>query len=165
MEAIASASALDGLVFRRSPAPGRVESPTGSVDILSTDKSAGHASGLDDAIIDESGLFQERDRALVNGMRSSTSAEDGRFIALSIQGDAPFTKELIDRADDPAVALHLYRGPDGCPLDDPAAWSAANPGIAAGIKSLGYMRDEARRGHFPCFFSFLTHARVSHKTL
>ena len=81
----------------------------------------------------------------MNGMRSSTSAKDGRFIALSIQGDAPFTKELIDRADDPAVALHLYRAPDGCALGDPDAWRAANPGIDAGIKSLGYMADEARR--------------------
>ena len=78
-------------------------------------------------------------------MRSSTSAKNGRFVALSIQGAAPFTKELIDRADDPAVALHLYRAPDGCALDDPEAWAAANPGIAAGIKSAGYMADEARR--------------------
>ena len=145
MEAIAEASGLEGLEFRRSPAPGRVVSATGAVDILSADKSSGHGAGFDDAIIDELGLFAERDRALVNGMRSSTSAKDGRFIALSIQGDAPFTKELIDRADDPAVALHLYRSPDACALDDPAAWAAANPGLSAGIKSLSYMRDEARR--------------------
>ena len=145
MEAIATASNLEGLAFRRSPAPGRVVSATGAVDILSADKSAGHSAGFDDAICDELGLFQEKDRALVNGMRSSTSARDGRFIALSIQGDAPFTRELIDRADDPAVAVHLYRAPDGCALGDEAAWHAANPGLAAGIKSLDYMRDEARR--------------------
>ena len=145
MEGIAAASNLEGLDFRKSPAPGRVVSATGAVDILSADKSAGHASGFDDAICDELGLFSERDRALVNGMRSSTSAKDGRFIALSIQGDAPFTAELIERANDPAVALHLYRAPDDCTLDDEAAWHAANPGIAAGIKSADYMRDEARR--------------------
>ena len=97
MEGIALASDLSGLRFLRSPAPGRVESATGTVDILSADRSAGHASGFDDAIVDELGLFQERDRALVNGMRSSTSAKDGRFLALSIQGDAPFTKELTYR--------------------------------------------------------------------
>ena len=145
MEQIAEASGLDGLVWKRSPAPGRVESSTGAVDVLCADRSAGHASGFDDAIVDELGLFQEKDRALVNGMRSSTSAKDGRFIALSIQGDAPFTKELIERADDPAVAVHLYRSPEGCTLDDPEAWAAANPGIAAGIKSSRYMEDEARR--------------------
>ena len=65
-----------------------MESATGTVDILSAEKSAGHGSGFDDAVIDEIGLFQERDRELVNGMRSSTSAKDGRFIALSIQGTA-----------------------------------------------------------------------------
>ena len=145
MQAIAEASSLPGLTFRRSPAPGRVESATGTVDILSADKSAGHGSGFDDAIVDEIGLFQERDRELVNGLRSSTSAKDGRFIALSIQGTAPFTRELIARANDPALALHLYRAAEGCDLDDPAAWHAANPGIAAGIKSLDYMEAEALR--------------------
>ena len=68
------------------------ESPTGTVDILSADKSAGHASGFDDALIDELGLLGERDRALVNGLRTSTSAKDGRFLAISIMGDAPFTR-------------------------------------------------------------------------
>ena len=37
------------------------------------------------------------------------------------------------------------QAPEDCDLDDEAAWAAANPGIAAGIKSLAYMRDEARR--------------------
>ena len=145
MEGIAEASSLTGLTFRRSPAPGRVESATGTVDILSAEKSAGHGSGFDDAIVDEIGLFQERDRELVNGMRSSTSAKNGRFIALSIQGTAPFTREMIARANNPALALHLYRAAEGCDLDDPVAWHAANPGIAAGIKSLDYMQAEALR--------------------
>jgi len=145
MEAIAAASGLEGLEFRRSPTPGRVVSATGAVDVLSADKSAGHAAGFTDAVCDELGLFAARDRALVNGMRSSVSARDGRFIALSIQGDAPFTQELLERRDDPAVAVHHYAAPAGCALDDPAAWDAANPGIAAGIKSRSYMADEARR--------------------
>lgn len=146
MEAIALASGLEGLEFRRSPAPGHVVSATGAVDVLSADKSAGHAlAGVEDAICDELGLFAERDRALVNGMRSCVSATDGRFIALSIQGDAPFTQELLDRRDDPAVSVHYFAAAAGCALDDPAAWDAANPGIAAGIKSLAYMQDEARR--------------------
>ena len=115
------------------------------MDILSADKSAGHASGFDDSIVDELGLFAEKDRALINGLRSAISAKNGRFIALSIQGAAPFTREILDRADDPAVSVHLYRAPDGCELDDRAAWEMANPGLAAGIKSLSYMEDEARR--------------------
>ena len=145
MQEIAEASRLEGLRFLRSPAPGRVESASGTLDILSADKSAGHASGFDEAIVDELGLLQERDRELVNGMRTSTSARDGRFIALSIHGDAPFTAEMIERRNDPGCAVHLYQAPEDCELDDPAAWDASNPGLAAGIKSLAYMRDEARR--------------------
>ena len=144
-EAIAVASGLTGLRFLRSPAPGRVESETGSVDILSADKSAGHASGFDDAIVDELGLLAERDRALVNGLRTSTSAKNGRFLTISILGDSPFPVEMIGRQADPATVVHVFQAPDDCAVDDPAAWAAANPGIAAGIKSLSYMRDESRR--------------------
>ena len=69
MQAIAEASNLDGLTFRRSPSPGHVVSAWGGrVDILSADKSAGHASGYDDSLIDEIGLLAERDRDLVSGM-------------------------------------------------------------------------------------------------
>ena len=146
MEDIARASGLLGEVrFWRSPAPGRVTSATGSVDILSADRSAGHASGFDDAVCDEIGLFPDNARGLVAGMRSSISARNGRFIALSVWGDSPFVPEIVKRRNDPAVAVHLYQSPEDCALDDEAAWHGANPGIAAGIKSIEYMRDEARR--------------------
>lgn len=146
MEQIASASGLLGeLRFWRSPAPGRVKSSTGSVDILSADRSAGHASGFDDAIVDELGLFPPNARGLVAGMRSSISARNGRFIALSVHGDSPFIPEILARKDDRAVSVHHYRAQEGSALDDPKAWHDANPGIAAGIKSISYMADEARR--------------------
>ena len=159
MEAIALASRLEGLRFLRSPTPGRVVSESGTVDILSADKSAGHASGFDDALVDELGLLAERDRALINGLRTSTSAKDGRFLAISILGDAPFPQEMIKRQADPATVVHVYRPQDDCALDDPNAWHAANPGLEVGIKSLSYMRDESRRvlatpsdqGHFRAF--------------
>ena len=145
MEQIADASGLSGLRFYKTPAPGKVVGPFGSVDILSADKGAGHASGFDIAIIDEIGLLQERDRAFVAGLRSSTSAKNGRFVSLSIFGDGPFIPEILERRDDPALAVHHYTAPEGCQLDDPEAWEASNPGIEAGIKSLDYMADEARR--------------------
>ena len=139
---IAAASGLDGLRFRR--APRGIESATGRVDILSADKSAGHASGFDDAILDELGLLPERNRALVNGLRSSVSARGGRFIALSIVGESPFTRELIERADMDGCAVHLYQAAPDAALDDMAAWRAANPGLGT-VKSLDYMRSESRR--------------------
>ena len=144
MQGIAEASELDGLQFMRSPAPGHVKGPTGRVDILSADKSAGHASGYDDSIIDELGLLAEKDRELVNGMRSAISARDGRFIALSVQGPAPFTAELLERRGQPGIAVHHYAAPEGCAIDDETAWLAANPGLGS-IKAYSYMVDEARR--------------------
>ena len=139
---IAAVSSLEGLTFRR--APRGIESASGRVDILSADRTAGHASGFDDAILDELGLLKERSRELVAGLRSSVSARAGRFIALSIVGDSPFTQELIERRDDPAVSVHLYAAEPDAALDDVSAWHAANPGLGT-VKSLDYMRDASRR--------------------
>ena len=142
---IAEASGLTGVEFLRSPAPGRVVSPFGSVDVLSSDSDAGAASGFDLAIVDEIGLMRERDRPLINGMRSSVSARDGKFLSLSVFGSGPFVPEILARRGDPALAVHLYQPDERASIDDVAAWRAANPGLACGIKSLSYMRDEARR--------------------
>ena len=150
-EAIAEASGLPltrnaptGEALRFTKVPRAIESETGSVDVLSADRSAGHASGFDVAIVDELGLLRERDRELVNGMRSAVSARDGRFLALSILGDAPFTRELLERQAEAGVAVHHYTAPEGCALDDPKAWRAANPGLGT-VKAEAYMQHTARR--------------------
>ena len=148
MEAIAEASKLRGLTFRRSPAPGRVESRFGSVDILSTE-SGGMASGFDIACADELGLFQPRDRELVNSMRSSVSARGGRFVSLSVIGDSPFVKEILDRKDkDPHLSVHLFQAREGCALDSEEDWLLANPGLACGIKQRSYFIAESTRVSF-----------------
>ena len=160
-QAIAEASGIRSseVRFLRSPAPGRVESAWGTVDILSSDSDAGAAAGFDLVIVDEIGLMEERDRELINGMRSSISARDGRFVSLSVFGSGPFIPEILERRDrvvvdtktgvesrgDPALVVHLYQPPDDCALDDRAAWRAANPGLDEGIKAIRYMEDEARR--------------------
>ena len=145
IENIANASEIQ-LTVRRSPRS--VSSPAGKVDILSAEKGAGHASGFDLAIVDELGLLQERDRQLVAGMRSSVSARGGRFMALTIHGDGPFVPEILAREDHPSVAVHHFRpAADDCALDDEEAWAASNPGLGT-IKSLAYMRDEARHEPF-----------------
>ena len=144
-EAIAAASGLDGLRFLRSPAPGKIVSTWGTVDVLSADSNSGAASGFDLAIVDEIGLLVERDRDLVNGLRSSVSARNGRFLSLSVRGTSPFVPEILERREDPSVRVHEYAAPDDAAIDDLAAWHLANPGLLAGIKSLSYMRDESRR--------------------
>ena len=137
---IAETSKLD-IHIRRSPYPGIIESATGSLDTLSADKSAGHASGYDLVIVDETGLFPLRARDLLAGLRSSVSARNGKIRHISIRGDSELFAEILEN---PAVVAHVYAADDDCDIADEAAWRAANPGLGT-IKSLQYMRDEVER--------------------
>ena len=85
------------------------------------------------------------DRPLINGLRTSVSAKGGKFVSLSVRGSGPFIPEILARSGDPALAVHLYEAPAGAKLDDEFAWRKANPGLASGLKSMVYMRTEARR--------------------
>ena len=146
MEQIALASGLKGLRFWRArTAPAVTSDFGGSVDILSADRNAGAASSYDAAIVDELGLLAEKNRDLVSSMRSSVSAKAGKFLALSVHGAGPFVPEIIKRRGEPSLALHLYQSDADCHLDDEKAWHDSNPGLAVGIKSIEYMRAEARR--------------------
>ena len=139
---IAEASKLD-IRIRRSPYPGVIESSTGSLDTLSADRTAGHASGYDLVIVDETGLFPLRSRDLLAGLRSSVSARGGKIRHISIRGDSELFREILEN---PAVVSHVHAAPDDCDIGDEAAWRAANPALGLGsIKSLQYMRDEVER--------------------
>ena len=146
----AEGSGLKGLEFMRTPTPRLIRaSADSSAEFLSADKSAGHASGFDWAIIDELGLMTERDRELIAGMRTSTSARDGRMIALSIRSESPMLEEMIERRDLPTCSVHLY-APDAdqggdVDITDPAIWAEGNPGLRVGIKSADYMQAEVAR--------------------
>ena len=137
---IAEASNLD-IRIRRSPYPGVIESSTGSLDTLSADRSAGHSSGYDLVIVDECGLLQERARDLLAGLRSSVSARNGKIRHISIRGDSPLFREILEN---PATKAHVHSAVDECGVDDESAWRAANPGLGV-IKSVQYMRDEVER--------------------
>ena len=148
--AISEASGLEGLDFLRTPAPGLIRGPDGATaEFLSADKSAGHSSGFDWSIVDELGLMGERDRALIAGMRTATSARNGKLVTLSIRGESPMLEEMIERKDMPTCTVHLY-APDvlqGAAVDihDRKIWAAGNPGLACGIKQWEYMEAESRR--------------------
>lgn len=146
IELTAQASGLhDQLVLRKSPPPGVLYGKNGaSVRFLAADRATGHAIGSDLAIIDEAGLLEENKRALWNALISSGSGRDGRFWCISIQGDGPMFAEMEDR-DGGGVFWRKWTSDVTCALDDEAAWLAANPGIATGIKSLDYMRRQAER--------------------
>ena len=137
---IAEASGLDVKV-RRSPYPGTIESATGSLDTLSADRSAGHSAGYDLVVVDETGLLPERARDLLAGLRSSVSARGGQIRHISIRGDSPLFREILDN---PAVPSHVHAAPADCAIDDEAAWRAANPALGV-VKSMAYMRAEILR--------------------
>ena len=137
---IAEASKLD-IRIRRSPYPGVIESATGSLDTLSADRTAGHASGYDLVIVDETGLFPLRARDLLAGLRSSVSARAGKIRHISIRGDSELFREILGNS---AVVSTVYAAADDCDIGDAAAWAAANPGLGT-IKSIGYMREEVAR--------------------
>ena len=143
MSSIADASGLVGIQFLKSPRA-RAVSATGACDFLPATSSAGAAAGYDLAIVDEIGLLVERDRDLVNSMRSSVSARDGRFVSLSVRGTAPFIPEILARRGDPDLAVHLYESDPKAPLDDEVNWKKANPGLGS-VKAVSYMRRESTR--------------------
>ena len=139
---IVEASGLGGEVrVRLAPYPGKIESETGTLEVLSSDRTAGHSSSFDLVVVDETGLMPERARELLAGLRSSVSAKGGRLVHISVRGDSPLFAEVLDN---PATAAHVYAAPDGCALDDRAAWHAANPGLGS-IKQLAYMAHEVTR--------------------
>ena len=85
-----------------------IESATGSLDTLSADRTAGHASGYDLVVVDETGLLPERARDLLAGWRSSISARNGTIRHISIRGDSPLFREVLAN---PAVPSHVYGAP------------------------------------------------------
>lgn len=139
--AIAEASGID-IEVRRSPYPGSIKGAGGTqFDTLSADRGAGHASGFDLVLIDETGLLPERARDLLAGLRSSVSAKGGRLIHLSIRGDSPLYGEILNN---PATVKAVHAAPDDCDIDDRDAWAAANPGLGT-IKQESYMLAEVER--------------------
>ena len=140
VSAIAGASGLD-LRVRRSPYPGVVESSTGSIDTLSADRTAGHSAGYDLVIVDETGLFPERARDLLAGLRSSVSAKGGQTRHISIRGDSPLFGEILDN---PAIVSHVYAADVDCDIGNEAAWASANPGLGT-IKQVEHLRAEVER--------------------
>ena len=140
--AIAEASRLGAEVrVRSSPYPGRIETATGSLEVLSSDRTAGHSSSFDLVLIDETGLMPERARELLAGLRSSVSGKGGRIVHISVRGDSPLFAEVLGN---PATVARIYAAPDGCAIDDRKAWAAANPGLGT-IKQVAYMAHEVNR--------------------
>ena len=145
MQDIYSASGLSGLQFLAWP---RLTVKSRIVEVSKFSRLIALAACLRPLIFRlwmSLGLLRERDRELINSMRSAVSAKGGKFIALTVHGDGPFVPEILKRDGDPGLAIHLYQAAADCSLDDSAAWRAANPGLSCGIKRRSYMESESRR--------------------
>ena len=136
--AIAHAS---GLTLTERGMPLSVESETGIVEMLSSARTAGHASSYDIVICDETGLFPDKSRDWLMGLRTSVSAKDGRVIHISIRGDSEIYGEILASN---AVTVRKHFAPDDCAIDDVDAWHQANPALGS-AKQVAYMEDQVRR--------------------
>ena len=104
----------------------------------------GPRGGFDLVLIDEAGKMTEKHRSLVETTIGATGARRGRVIYLTIFGNGIFTQPLVDRADDPAVVVHLYQPDKGARIDDEDQWKRGNPGLGT-IKDLEHMRALCRK--------------------
>lgn len=143
----ARASGLeDRIRERKAPPPGFILGDHDSrVDFLAADRATGHAVGADLALIDEAGLLQEAQRGLWNAVYSCISGRNGRFWAISIQGDGPMFQELEARAATDTVHWQKFAADTDGDIFSEEQWHKANPGLTDGIKSIEYMRGAASR--------------------
>jgi len=65
---------------------------------------------------------------------STQAAEDGDWLSLALD-DAM-------KSGDPRIVCHVYAAPEGCELDDPEAWKAANPALGV-FRSLADVEQQA----------------------
>lgn len=80
-------------------------------------------------------------RAAALGITISTQAAD----------DLHFFSEMLDAAPVPTVYTQLHAAPDGCALDDPAAWVAANPALGVFLNEEQFADAAARALRSPSF--------------
>jgi phage terminase large subunit-like protein len=87
------------------------------------------------AILDEVGQVKGAQDDFIDAITTAQGAhEEPLLIAISTQ--APTDADLFsiwlddaERSQDPAIVSHVYTAPEGCELDDEAAWRASNPAL------------------------------------
>jgi len=116
---------------------------------------AGAAHGLSPvvAILDEIGQIDAETSPFVEAITTAQGAYSHPLlfgISTSARSDQSMFSIWIDdavRSGDPSIVVHEYRAANGCALDDPAAWAAANPalGIFRDAGDLAQMAERAKR--------------------
>lgn len=102
---------------------------------LAADGTTAHGLSPVLAILDEVGQVKGPQDDFVDAITTAQGAhEEPLLIAISTQAptDADLFSRWLDdaeRSGDPSIVSHVYAAPEGCELDDEAAWKAANPAL------------------------------------
>jgi len=113
---------------------------------------AGAAHGLSPlvAILDEVGQIDAESSPFVEAITTAQGAYAAPLlfaISTSARSDQSMFSIWLDdakRTGDPSIVVHEYRAPDGCEVDDPKAWAAANPALGI-FRSEGDLAKAAER--------------------
>lgn len=115
---------------------------------LAAEGSTAHGLSPVLAILDEVGQVRGSQDDFIDAITTAQGAHaDPLLIAISTQAptDADLFSVWLDdaeRSGDPAIVSHVYAAPEGCALDDDAAWAAANPAIGL-FRSMDDVREQA----------------------
>jgi len=102
---------------------------------LAADGKTAHGLSPVLAILDETGQVRGPQSDFIDAITTSQGAHEAPLlIAISTQAasDADLFSTWLDDAEqskDPRIVSHVYAAPEGCELDDEAAWQAANPAL------------------------------------
>jgi phage terminase large subunit-like protein len=117
---------------------------------LAADGSTAHGLSPVLAILDEVGQVKGPQSDFIDAITTAQGAyEDPLLIAISTQAptDADLFSIWLDGAaasKDPRVVSHVHTAPEGCELDDQAAWKLANPALDL-FRSRSDLEEQAQR--------------------
>lgn len=117
---------------------------------LAADGSTAHGLSPVLAILDEVGQVKGPQSDFIDAITTAQGAyEEPLLIAISTQAptDADLFSIWLDGAaasKDPRIVSHVHAAPEGCALDDEAAWKAANPALDL-FRSRSDLEEQAQR--------------------
>lgn len=102
---------------------------------LAADGTTAHGLSPVLAILDEVGQVKGPQDDFIDAITTAQGAHDEPLL-IAISTQAPTDADLFsiwlddaERSADPSIVSHVYTAPEGCELDDEAAWRAANPAL------------------------------------
>lgn len=120
---------------------------------LAADGTTAHGLSPVLAILDEVGQVKGPQDDFADAITTAQGAHDEPLL-IAISTQAPTDRDLFsvwlddaERSGDPAIVSHVYAAPEGCELDDRAAWKAANPalGLFRSVRDVEEQAAQAQR--------------------